>query len=104
MSLVASRMDKAKNSMANSLGDLFFGYGAGKDIEGLGLIVDDGTATTSYGGITRADIGQTPMLQQHKVVTRHSSSSVPSLTQLAQPIRTRSTNNRAYNQDDLGPI
>lgn len=56
LSLVASRMDEAKNSMANSLGDLFFGYGAGKDIEGLGLIVDDGTATTSYGGITRADI------------------------------------------------
>lgn len=56
LSLVASRMDEAKNSMANSLGDLFFGYGTGKDIEGLGLIVDNGTATSSYGGVLRSDI------------------------------------------------
>lgn len=56
LSLVATRLDEAKNSMANSLGDLFYGYGVGKDIEGLGLIVDNGTATSSYGGITRADL------------------------------------------------
>jgi len=56
LSLVTTRMEEAKNSLANSLGDLFFGYGTGKDIEGLGLIVDDGTATTSYGGITRSDL------------------------------------------------
>ncbi len=56
LSLVATRMDEAKNSLADSLGDLLYGYGTGKDIEGLGLIVDNGTATTSYGGINRADL------------------------------------------------
>ena len=56
LSLVATRMDEAKNSLSNSLGDLLYGYGTGKDIEGLGLILDNGTATSSYGGITRADL------------------------------------------------
>lgn len=56
LSLVATRMDEAKNSMTDSIGDLLYGYGTGKDIEGLGLIVDDGTATSSYGGINRADL------------------------------------------------
>lgn len=56
LSLVASRLDEAKNSLANSLGDLLYGYGVGKDIEGLGLITDNGTATSSYAGINRADL------------------------------------------------
>jgi len=56
LSLVATRMDEAKNSLADSLGDLLYGYGIGKDIEGLGLIVDNGTATSAYGGINRADL------------------------------------------------
>lgn len=56
LSLVATRMDEGKNSLANSLGDLLYGYGTGKDIEGLGLIVDNGTATSAYGGINRADL------------------------------------------------
>lgn len=56
LSLVADRLDEAKNSMTDAIGDLLYGYGTGKDIEGLGLIVDDGTATSSYGGISRADI------------------------------------------------
>ncbi len=56
LSLVATRMDEAKNSLADSLGDILYGYGIGKDIEGLGLIVDNGTATSSYGGINRADL------------------------------------------------
>lgn len=56
LSLVADRLDEAKVSLADSLGDQLYGYGTGKDIEGLGLIVDDGTATSSYGGITRADL------------------------------------------------
>ena len=56
LSLVADRLDEAKNSMTDSIGDLLYGYGTGKDIEGLGLIVDDGTATSSYGGLSRADV------------------------------------------------
>lgn len=56
LSLVATRMDEAKNSMNDAIGDLLYGYGVGKDIEGLGLIVDNGTATSSYGGIQRSDL------------------------------------------------
>ena len=56
LSLVATRLDEGKNSLADSLGNLLYGYGTGKDIEGLGLIVDNGTATSSYGGINRADL------------------------------------------------
>lgn len=56
LSLVASKLDEAKNSLANNLGDLLYGYGIGKDIEGLGLITDNGTATSSYAGINRADL------------------------------------------------
>lgn len=52
--LVGQKMDEAKNSMMNRLGTKFYNTGAGKDIEGLGIIVDDGTDTTSYGGLTRA--------------------------------------------------
>ena len=56
LSLVADRLDEAKNSMTDAIGDLLYGYGTGKDIEGLGLIVDDGTATSSYGGLQRSDV------------------------------------------------
>lgn len=54
LSLVAQKMDEAKNSAINSIGTLMYSTGLGDDIEGLGLIVDDGTATSSYGGLTRS--------------------------------------------------
>ena len=56
LSLVSDRMDEAMISLADAIGTLLYGYGTGKDIEGLGLIVDDGTATSSYAGLSRADI------------------------------------------------
>lgn len=56
LSLVATKLDEGKNSLANAIGDLLYGYGIGKDIEGLGLITDNGTATSSYGGISRAEL------------------------------------------------
>lgn len=56
LSLVATRLDEAKISMANSIGDLFYSIGAGKDFEGLGVIVDNGAVTSSYGGITRTSL------------------------------------------------
>lgn len=56
LSLVAGKLDEGKNSLANAIGDLLYGYGVGKDIEGLGLITDNGTATSSYGGISRAEL------------------------------------------------
>lgn len=56
LSLIATRMDEAKNSLADGIGDLFYGTGEGKNFDGLGIIVDDGTATSAYAGITRADL------------------------------------------------
>lgn len=54
LSLLASRMDEAKNSASNAIGTLFYDLGAGKNFDGLGLIVDNGTATASYAGLTRS--------------------------------------------------
>lgn len=52
--LMKSAMEQAKNAMANGIGTILYGTGAGKDFDGLGLIVDDGTSTSSYGGLTRS--------------------------------------------------
>ena len=54
LKLLATRMDEARISMANGIGTIFYGFGTGKDFDGLGLIVDDGTNTTTYGGLTRS--------------------------------------------------
>ena len=53
ISLVTDRLDEAKISLTQAIGTLLYGMGNGKDIEGLGLIVDDGTATSNYGGLAR---------------------------------------------------
>jgi hypothetical protein len=52
--LLATRMDEAKISAAQSIGSIFYGFGSGKDFDGLGLIVDNGTNTSTYAGITRS--------------------------------------------------
>lgn len=52
--LLATRMDEAKISASASVGSIFYGFGLGKDFDGLGLIVDNGTNTSSYAGITRS--------------------------------------------------
>lgn len=44
----------AQNSMITALGQIFYGYGAGNDFDGLGLIVDDSTNTSSYAGLSRS--------------------------------------------------
>jgi hypothetical protein len=44
----------AQNSMVTALANIFYGVGSGNDFDGLALIVDDGTSTSSYGGLTRA--------------------------------------------------
>lgn len=54
LSMVAAAMDQARNSAANAIGTIFYGLGLGKDYDGLALIVDNGAATSSYGGLTRA--------------------------------------------------
>lgn len=57
ISLVTDRLDEAKISLTQAIGTLLYGMGQGKDIEGLGLIVDDGAATTEYGGLARTVAG-----------------------------------------------
>jgi hypothetical protein len=56
ISLIGAKMDEAANSLIDSLGTAFYGKGVGDSIEGLGLIVDNGTATSSYGDISRAEL------------------------------------------------
>lgn len=52
--LYKSSYQYAQNSMITALGQIFYGFGTGNDFDGLGLIVDDGTSTSSYAGLTRA--------------------------------------------------
>ena len=44
----------AQNSMITALGNIFYGIGSGNDFDGLALIDDDGTTTSSYAGLTRS--------------------------------------------------
>jgi hypothetical protein len=51
--LLTTRLEEAKISAAQAVGLQFYGVGSGKDFDGLGLIVDAGTNSASYAGITR---------------------------------------------------
>lgn len=44
----------AQNSMITNLANIFYGLGTGNNFDGLALIVDDGTSTSAYGGLTRS--------------------------------------------------
>lgn len=44
----------AQNSMITALGQIFYGYGTGNDFDGLGNIIDDGTNTSTYAGLSRS--------------------------------------------------
>lgn len=52
--LLKTRLDEAKISANQSVGQIAYGLGAGKDFDGLGLIVDNGTNSSSYAGLTRS--------------------------------------------------
>lgn len=54
INLYKSSYQYAQNSMITALGQIFYGYGNGNDFDGLGNIVDDGTSTSSYAGLTRS--------------------------------------------------
>lgn len=53
LNLVKVSLEIAKNSMCDGVGTTLYGVGAGDDFEGLGNIVDDGTATSTYGTLSR---------------------------------------------------
>jgi hypothetical protein len=52
--LLTTRLDEAKISAAVSIAGGLYGIGDGATFDGLGLIVDNGTNTSSYGGVTRS--------------------------------------------------
>jgi len=54
LSLLTTRMDEAKISAAQAIGQQLYSTGLGKNFDGLGLVVDDGTNTSAYGGLTRS--------------------------------------------------
>jgi len=54
LSLVNVSMEEAQNALTDSVGDQFYGTGPGTDFQGLGAIVDDGTNSASYGGLSRS--------------------------------------------------
>jgi len=56
--LYRTSWEYAQNSMITALANIFYGYGAGNDFDGFGNIVDDGTTTSTYGGLTRTTYPQ----------------------------------------------
>jgi len=55
--LAKVEMESTAHDIADDVGTQFYGDGTGnssKDFEGLGKIVDDGTTSATYGGLTRA--------------------------------------------------
>lgn len=57
VNLYKASFEFAQNSMSNALGSILYGFGSGNDFDGLGLIVDDGTNTSSYAGLSRTTYG-----------------------------------------------
>lgn len=58
LDLIYVTLQEAQNAAMDSIGDQFYDTGAGNDFLGLGAIVDDGTNTSTYGGLTRATYTQ----------------------------------------------
>lgn len=54
LSLMKTRLDEAKVSAVQTVSQASYAYGNGKAIDGLGNIVDNGGASSSYAGITRS--------------------------------------------------
>jgi hypothetical protein len=54
LDLVKLEMESGMQDMLDSLGDIFYGAQSGKNFLGLQDLVDDGTTTATYGGLSRA--------------------------------------------------
>lgn len=57
INLVKRKFDIIKNSLISASGSRLYGLGTGSAIEGLELQTDDGTSTSSYGGLSRTTYG-----------------------------------------------
>ena len=55
--LYKASFEYAQNSMSTNLGSILYGFGAGNDFDGLGVIIDDGTNTSTYAGLSRTTYG-----------------------------------------------
>lgn len=58
LDLMKVTMEEAQNSMLDGIGTQVYSIGTGDDILGLGGIIDDGTNTSTYGGLTRTTYPQ----------------------------------------------
>lgn len=58
LDLVKITMEEAVNAACDSLGDQLYDNGSGDDILGFGAIIDNGTNTSTYGGLTRSTYTQ----------------------------------------------
>lgn len=58
LDLMKVTMEEAQNAMLDSIGTQIYANGLGDDFLGLGAIVDDGTNTSTYGGLTRTTYPQ----------------------------------------------
>jgi hypothetical protein len=53
LDIIKLSMEEAQNAMLDSMGDQLYGIGIGDDFLGLGGIVDAGTNTSTYAGLSR---------------------------------------------------
>lgn len=58
INLYKASYEFAQNSMSNALGTILYGFGAGNDFDGIGLIIDDGTSAANYGALSRTTYTQ----------------------------------------------
>lgn len=57
INLVKRKYDVVKNSLINAASSRFYGLGNGSAIEGLNLMTDDSTDTSTYGNLSRTTYG-----------------------------------------------
>lgn len=55
--LKTASFEYAQNSMSNALGTILYGFGLGNDFNGLGYLIDDGTNTSTFAGLSRTTYG-----------------------------------------------
>jgi len=58
LDLIKITLEEAQNAALDSIGDQLYGTGGGDDFLGLGAIVDDGTNTSTYAGLSRTTYTQ----------------------------------------------
>lgn len=77
INLLSVELGTSVQDLADQMGTQFYGNGGGTNFSGLGLIVDDGSVSATYGGLTRASFS--PVWQS----TVTSSSGTLSLAKIA---------------------